>query len=742
MDNRNIVSNPVFLAIQSPLQEGAETSSRILYANEFSGLDPIKPTDEDLLELLSTNSFNLTDPNFRIQLEHLLEGYDPENGPWYIEGVNGVIHIHNRKIAPTSWVYRYQDENGEVLKVQIVTNWTSAQVSGTLASNIGPDKTQEVINYTDLVPDFTAQTKEINPTANGAPSLTYWLEKDAIAGGDNDSFFIQEVTDKGVSDIKVHGVNNIEFHGLSTLDPEVSYSKGILGAGGAWDASRGLRTNQNALVTPTYNQQPTIPKNELLQFNDEYLRKQEDQRITEVIAENPSITEDSNSALSKLVGDTNNTIDEVLKRSLQGFINSQGYLEVAHEAESTVEAIKNGTPLTPTQTEIANKDLVLNDPELKKLIGSVYGVREVETKADIIASSVSSTFGAPGASVTGIYSHVSTNIRNEDIMNVSDTNGLTTLSMIRSIGDRLSPKGYDIKDIKGIQEAVVAAVTEAESQGNNVKVIGINVSVDSEGKLHIKTKIAGDLYPVVTFQQFVGFLKLRDTPGVGGSKKARVLQMIRNRAKKAKQKEIQVYMTVIGRPSLEAGKYLEVYNIGNKYSGQWYIKTCIHQIDSNGYTCSLTLKRNQMTSTGSSIHVSQKLGSKATGSVQSRNNLQVVNIQGKIMYMTPYDKAYADDLALKGESSKLYQHVRRVLYAQSQGTYNESVGIMKPDLPSTVDIGKELPDDIGFSYSEYGQQIKDSEKAYFDSQLESMKAKRETLKTKKELHDLLTRKVR
>ena len=112
--NQKLVSNQeVFRSVQpATLRIEPDFKSTILYSNRFASTSPVEPTGE-LLQILNS-SIGSAGTNVLVQLKQkltLLEG-----GPWYIDLINGVIHIHNRRYTsePVSY-YSYQSENGEVL---------------------------------------------------------------------------------------------------------------------------------------------------------------------------------------------------------------------------------------------------------------------------------------------------------------------------------------------------------------------------------------------------------------------------------------------------------------------------------------------------------------------------------------------------------------------------------------------------------------------------------------------------
>ena len=52
--------------------------------------------------------------------------------------------------------------------------------------------------------------------------------------------------------------------------------------------------------------------------------------------------------------------------------------------------------------------------------------------------------------------------------------------------------------------------------------------------------------------------------------------------------------TTIGLPALRAKQNIELRGVGRKFSGIYYIEAVRHRIDSGGYSCDLTLRRNAL----------------------------------------------------------------------------------------------------------------------------------------------------
>lgn len=62
---------------------------------------------------------------------------------------------------------------------------------------------------------------------------------------------------------------------------------------------------------------------------------------------------------------------------------------------------------------------------------------------------------------------------------------------------------------------------------------------------------------------------------------------------KLTEKRLICQMQVVGRPLLESSQIINLQNVGKRWSGYWYIKTCTHQMDAGqGYITEMELIRN------------------------------------------------------------------------------------------------------------------------------------------------------
>ncbi len=64
------------------------------------------------------------------------------------------------------------------------------------------------------------------------------------------------------------------------------------------------------------------------------------------------------------------------------------------------------------------------------------------------------------------------------------------------------------------------------------------------------------------------------------------------KVKTSAMKSIEAEAETIGLPYLKARETIRIENIGKKFSGSWRITKVRHEISNSGYTCSLSLSKN------------------------------------------------------------------------------------------------------------------------------------------------------
>ena len=80
-----------------------------------------------------------------------------------------------------------------------------------------------------------------------------------------------------------------------------------------------------------------------------------------------------------------------------------------------------------------------------------------------------------------------------------------------------------------------------------------------------------------------------------------------NSTRKITEARLEITMKVIGRPSLTTSSKIHIENVGSR-SGDYIIKTCIHRLSNDGYTCQLTLVRGDYKVAANSDSASINLG--------------------------------------------------------------------------------------------------------------------------------------
>ena len=101
-------------------------------------------------------------------------------------------------------------------------------------------------------------------------------------------------------------------------------------------------------------------------------------------------------------------------------------------------------------------------------------------------------------------------------------------------------------------------------------------------------------------------------------------------------KSIEAEAEIIGLPYLKARETITIENIGKKFSGDWRITKVRHQISSSGYTCSLSLAKNDHSGTKKAKDTPKKSatskGSTNNSSTSSKPHKTKLNVAtGKVV---------------------------------------------------------------------------------------------------------------
>ncbi len=76
--------------------------------------------------------------------------------------------------------------------------------------------------------------------------------------------------------------------------------------------------------------------------------------------------------------------------------------------------------------------------------------------------------------------------------------------------------------------------------------------------------------------------------------KAHARHVAKGKVQTAAMKSIEAEAVTIGLPYLKARETVQIENISKKFSGSWRITKIRHEITNGGYTCSMTLNKNDL----------------------------------------------------------------------------------------------------------------------------------------------------
>lgn len=111
----------------------------------------------------------------------------------------------------------------------------------------------------------------------------------------------------------------------------------------------------------------------------------------------------------------------------------------------------------------------------------------------------------------------------------------------------------------------------------------------------------------------------------------------KGKVKTSAMKSIEAEAEFIGLPYLKARETITIENIGKKFSGDWRITKVRHQISSSGYTCSVSLAKNDHSGTKKAKNtpkksVSSKLATPSTNTLGTKKPTKTtINLEtGKV----------------------------------------------------------------------------------------------------------------
>ena len=104
-------------------------------------------------------------------------------------------------------------------------------------------------------------------------------------------------------------------------------------------------------------------------------------------------------------------------------------------------------------------------------------------------------------------------------------------------------------------------------------------------------------------------------------KKSHARLIAKGKVQTASMKSIEAEAVTIGLPYLKARETIQIENVGKKFSGSWRITKVRHEISNGGYTCTMTLSKNDH-ETSTRTKSTPKQSSKNNHSVKSAGEVK------------------------------------------------------------------------------------------------------------------------
>lgn len=524
-----LIDNPVY---QSPVRVNMDllgSTGTTLYCNGLGGLEKVDNLDSDLREMLE-NTKQLPGNTILIQLKNFFKTV--AGGPWFIDLVNGILFIHNRNWTdPIIHKYTYYQEHGEVL---------SASFS--------------------LQDKFQGKARVVKSTAYNP--LEGILER--IKGGDpkktpnwiirNDRITVKEgeLIPRNVHLTVSTDVNNI---------PE--------------------KNNPSAASMQAQNKR-------LEKQREEYRKAVEKNEFNKRVAEFPG---NYNKSASLSSPKTRSQADANAYIKVSGMDPYRAFIEIF----SIYKKQNPDTSLTyPQATELWESslhkasELVASDQlktnNLSEAAMEIFNDNLDGPKIDFKSIQVQMKFNDEMAQM-GSY-----RTKFVKVQNLADWE-----KEVESMGYVPYTSFSGRANIPGRGERTFVMGTESVQGksgiwGENGWYVAALVPYD-DGKLRTTT---ADYFleSAITNDSLLGQVQQILTLQAQNKAMNRRIQAIENFLKKGREKELTAILEVVGRPSLVAARYIELYNVGRNYSGKWYIKQCEHKFNcQTGYITTLNMVR-------------------------------------------------------------------------------------------------------------------------------------------------------
>lgn len=513
-----------------PYQTIKETTGTIIYANKYADVAEV-PMPDWVKSVLDSDA-GTVGMNPLVQLQGKLQ-YLAE-GPWYTDCRNGMLYIHNKKFREDSiHTYVYQSENGEVIRISFETQRIK-HVDVAKALGINP------------------KTKQVEQERSATEEIPNKLRENFIELNDATKVYRYQYLDIRKKPRTKEGMQNLFDYQLSKFQGRpLAETYGYLNnATQAWMNMTGIGTesgiNGNFFTPGQKEAADWQVRNQVGKQNQTLKNNQISNAVSKKFKAQESLAYDRD--WKESMGTTMSPNKQVRENTINERVGKKLYDITGEMGRALYQAKKS------------KKD---PRPALKAIMDRYLGV------------------GATHTYVAKVWK--------EEYVDPTTYSGNNTFNY--------NPRPLSDASYGGDKPRINLAAKEGYEgmqQDPNIMVLS-DIGRNPKKPRYFQVKIyhLANHKTQVSLGQELTDWALREAgydPNGGGWKKDKLA----NASGTWEEKKLVVKMDVVGRPSLATSQILTILNVGQRWSGNYYVKTCTHRMDaSEGYICSLELSKNK-----------------------------------------------------------------------------------------------------------------------------------------------------
>lgn len=499
-----LISNQIYEHIQPiTIEEEIIPKRIVLYANNFSGLDPTPVTDEELNNLLG-NTVGMAGNNVLVQLKKKFSTF--RNGPWYIDSRDGVVYIHNRKNSISNvHDYTYNRENGELLSATFTI--------------------QEVYK------PFAGVKSAIDALGKGLGKIT----------GKLDEFFLPDGSEIP-SDL---GSETLEEYNKRSRINRTDTVEDVMRRNGYGEGWKLWRKQEGKLESRYVN---SIWEGQRL--TREYNSKTPGQKQAQI-----------NKAIKEAYGktDRNAQLNYLFQKNpmlKEKWILAINAIKDYGENSPYAQYYKNDFMKSASNYNVPAKSVGFNDYSTKRFTISLSPFENTGPQSVKKASD-------KALKTWVVKNQVKRKLSGANLIPGSEK--LYTFKKLVPIHGSPNPTFKQVIMTGGTVDIMYTGYGGYRTFTNGAQVVQDALGRNLDGK------------KAPNFSNLLGDVK----------------KALHNAGKGKKEKQLLATVRVIGNPDIEVSNSLGLYNVGKKYSGQWYVKKVTHLIEpGQGYICDIELQKH------------------------------------------------------------------------------------------------------------------------------------------------------